>query len=360
MARVLLALSGGVDSSAAAVLLQKQGYEVVAVTMRLLPAGLVNNCQNEEDIEIAGEICEFLGIEHKVVDLSQDFEAKVIRPFVEAYESALTPNPCVDCNRTMKFDSLYEIAIEMGCDYIASGHYARVEYSEELDRHLLKKALDPDKDQSYVLYNLTKEKLAHTIFPLGSLTKDEARRIVQEAGLPNYAKSESMDICFIPEGDYVSFLEDYRGEKYEPGNFVNLEGKVLGQHKGLVAYTIGQRKGLGLSHTEPLFVLKLRPASNEIVVVEKKDLFHTGLIADRINLIAIDEIPDGGAIYQVRTRYQQKEIPVRIRQISEDRLELEFIYEDESDRRIVAPGQSLVIYDGDVVVGGGRIIEAIR
>ncbi|MDO5016717.1 MAG: tRNA 2-thiouridine(34) synthase MnmA [Eubacteriales bacterium] len=357
--RVLLALSGGVDSSAAAVLLQKQGYELVACTMRLQPKGSASACHNEEDIEIAAQVAKTLGIPHHVADLSHDFDEMVVRPFVEAYSSALTPNPCVECNRKMKFGKLYTLAKELDCEYIATGHYARVTYDPERHRYLLLKAKALGKDQSYVLYTLSQEQLAHTLFPLGELNKKEARKLVAEAGLPNYSKAESMDICFIPDGDYVSFLENYRGQTFTPGSFVDLQGNILGQHRGLAAYTVGQRKGLGIAYSEPLYVLKLLPETNEILLVTKKDLYYSGLRADQVNIIACEQLEDG-KVYQVRCRYHQAEIPARIWQKGINELELEFVYTEENRKQIAAPGQSLVIYDGDLVVGGGRIIEGLR
>lgn len=357
--RVLLALSGGVDSSAAAILLQRQGYDLVACTMRLQAAGAASACHNEEDIAVAAQVAKALNIPHHVADLSQDFDEMVVRPFVEAYSSALTPNPCVECNRVMKFGKLFTLAEELGCDYIATGHYARVTYSAERQRYLLLKAKSSHKDQSYVLYTLKQEQLAHTLFPLGELNKEEVRQLAAEAGLPNYSKAESMDICFIPDGDYVRFLEDYRGQAFTPGNFIDLQGNILGRHRGLAAYTVGQRKGLGIAYSEPLYVLKLLPETNEILLVTKKDLYYNGLRADQVNIIASDQLEDG-KVYQVRCRYHQAEVPAHIWQKGQNALELEFIYTEENRKQIAAPGQSLVIYDGDLVVGGGRIIEGLR
>ncbi len=356
MAKLLMAMSGGIDSTVAALLLQKEGYEVIAATMSLLPEGRAKTCSNKEDLELAAKISKDLGLDHRFIDLQEAFTDQVIAPFVEAYEAGFTPNPCIECNRLMKFAALYKIREDLGCDYIASGHYARISYDEERGRYRLLKAVDQEKDQSYVLYNLNQEQLAHTLFPLGKYTKEEVRQIAKEAGLVNYNRKESQDICFIPDGDYVRFLKEFTGKTYRPGNFVDREGKVLGRHEGIVQYTIGQRRGLGLAHNKRLFVIAILPERNEIVLGEAEDLLTSGLVADRLKLIITKEELSEKPEVTVRTRYQQKEQAACVSRLENDRLELRFREKQKSP----APGQALVLYHGDEVLGGGRIIRVLR
>ncbi len=354
MTKVLMAMSGGIDSTVAALLLQKEGYEVIAATMSLFPEDREKACANKDDLELAAKISKDLSIDHRFIDLQEAFTEQIITPFVEAYEAGFTPNPCIECNRLMKFEALYKIREDLGCDYIASGHYARISYAEEKGRYRLQKAVDNEKDQSYVLYNLSQEQLAHTLFPLGQYTKEEVRQIAKEAGLVNYNKKESQDICFIPDGDYVRFLKEFTGKTYKPGNFVDREGNVLGRHEGIVKYTIGQRRGLGLAYNKRLFVIAIRPERNEIVLGEADDLLADGLVADRLNLIAGEELSKNPEV-TVRTRYQQKEQAARVTQTGKDTLELRFKEKQKSP----APGQALVLYQGDEVLGGGRIIRVL-
>lgn len=354
MTKVLIALSGGVDSTAAALILQKQGYNLISACMSLLPPGKTMSCANQEDLNMAREVAANLGIEHHELNYQDQFQERVIDEFVESYEAGFTPNPCVICNKRMKFDLLFDAAKKLGAEYIATGHYVRKDYDETSGRYLLKKALDQKKDQSYVLYSLSQEQLAQSLFPLGEMSKDEARELAKEAGLKNYNKADSQDICFIPDGDYVGFLEKHRGASYPPGNFVDKQGKILGRHHGLVGYTVGQRKGLGISHSEPLYVSKLDPLKNEIVLVEKRDLYSAGLIADRFNLIAYEKMAKDTLVY-ASCRYQEKPTAAKAEVMEGGLLKLSFL----DPRKAVAPGQSVVLYDGDIVVGGGRIRESL-
>lgn len=353
MTKVLIALSGGVDSAVAALLLKEQGYDLVGATMSLLPPGSHQTCANQEDLDTARQLAADLGIPFKLCDYQSEFRCRVIEPFVETYEQGLTPNPCVECNRLMKFNLLYQLADELGCDKVATGHYAQVKQDPQTERWQLYRAADLKKDQSYVIYSLSQDQLSRTIFPLGALSKTEVRVLAHKANLVNQNKAESQDICFIPDGDYVNFLEDYRGQAYPPGDFVNLQGEVLGQHKGLVAYTVGQRRGLGLTHTEPWYVYRLDAEKNQVVLAEKRDLTCRGLIADRANLIGLADLPEDLPV-EVCTRYQEKPAPAVAKSLGQDRLQVTF----QTDHKMVAPGQALVMYQGNLVVGGGRIVEA--
>lgn len=353
MSKVLIALSGGVDSAVTAMLLKEQGYDLVAATMSVLPPGSHQTCANQEDLDMARQLATDLHIPFELCDYQAEFRERVIEPFATAYEEALTPNPCVECNRFMKFDLLYQLADKLGCDKVATGHYVRVKQDPETGRWLLYRATDRHKDQSYVLYSLSQDQLSRSLFPLGSLSKEEVRQLAHQAHLANQDKAESQDICFIPDGDYVRFLEDYRGEAYPPGDFVNLQGEVLGQHKGLVAYTVGQRRGLGLAHTEPWYVYRLDKAKNQVVLAEKADLICRGLIADRVNLVSVATI-EGEMEVEAACRYHEKPVPARVKALDQDRVQVTFA----EDHKMVAPGQSMVMYQGDLLVGGGRIVEA--
>lgn len=356
MKKVLVAMSGGVDSSVTAYLLQRQGYECIGATMKLYgnavigePAGSGHTCCSLDDVEDARSVAFRLGIPHYVFNFSEDFEQRVIQKFVQSYREGLTPNPCIDCNRYLKFGHLYRRARELDCDYIATGHYARIE--EENGVFYLKKAADRSKDQSYVLYSLTQEQLSHTLFPLGGMTKAEVREIAESQGFLNARKHDSQDICFIPSGDYPAFLEGYTGEKFVPGNLVDLEGKVLGKHRGAAAYTIGQRRGLGLAVPEPVYVCGKNMAENTVTVGPESALFSRRLTAKDWNWILPPPEEEFQALAKIR--YSQTEHSAVVH-TENGRVYVTF----DTPQRAISPGQAVVLYHGDSVLGGGTIAAA--
>ncbi|MCR5665953.1 MAG: tRNA 2-thiouridine(34) synthase MnmA [Eubacterium sp.] len=356
MKKALIAMSGGVDSSVSALLTMKKGYRCEGVTMRLFEKEqeedkLCKTCCSDKDIEDAMRITNRMGIPYTVVDYTVEFKQQIIEKFVCTYEQGGTPNPCIDCNRYMKFDKLYDAAMERGCEIVVTGHYARIQYDENTGRYLLKKAVDETKDQSYVLYNLTQEQLAHVYFPLGEMTKSKVREIAEAEGFVNAHKSDSQDICFVPDGDYAGFIESYRGKACEPGDFVDDKGNVLGRHKGLIHYTIGQRKGLGISSSAPLFVTRIDPVKNEVVLTHGDGLFSDTLYATDVNLISVSKIEDGMRV-QAKVRYRHKQQPASVWQLEDGRIKVQF----DEPQRAITKGQSVVLYDGDVVVGGGIIL----
>ena len=342
-------MSGGVDSSVAAYLTKKMGYDCIGVTMKLA-TGLGSDlpCCNTRDIEDAAKVADKLGIPFEVVDYGESFSRNVIHPFIDSYLAGQTPNPCILCNKCMKFAELYRYGKERGCDYIVTGHYVRIIRSEE-GFHLFK-GKDSSKDQSYVLYFLTPEQLSHTLFPLGDYSKDEIRNIARELGFANSEKKESQDICFIPDGDYRGFIERVTGTKSVPGDFVDQDGNVVGKHKGYYAYTVGQRKGLGLSAPVPWYVTEIRPKANQVVLGHPEDLMGTRLIADTFNWI---EKPDPEETLGARVRYHQNENPCHAMTMHDGRVEIVF----EKPLRAITRGQSVVLYRGDQVIGGGVIVE---
>ena len=315
MKKVIVAMSGGVDSSAALVVL-KDKYELIGVTLKLHDGEYEQNgqktCCSLSDIEDARIVASRFDIMHYVYNFKDIFNEKVIKNFIDSYERCLTPNPCIDCNRYIKFEGLLERAVALGCDYIATGHYARIEFDEEKGRWLLKKANseegENDKDQSYVLYNLTQDQLSHVLFPLGSMKKSEVRRIAEENGLINAAKPDSQDICFVPDGNYASFIEKSTGRKSPAGDVVNSEGKVVGRHDGLINYTIGQRKGLGIAFGKPTYVIGKNSSDNTLVVGSEQELLKKSLIADDLNWISIPELTEP-IICKAKTRYRMQEQP---------------------------------------------------
>lgn len=343
--KVMVGMSGGVDSSVAVVLLQRAGYDCLGATMRLYaPPGVTD--ANTGDAEA---VAARLGVPHGVYDASAAFEENVIRPFAETYEKGGTPNPCIDCNRTMKFDHMLALARGQGCDGIATGHYARIARRED-GRWLLKKGVDEEKDQSYFLYVMTQEMLAHTLFPVGELRKEEVRALAEEYGLINARKRDSQDICFVPDGDYASFICDYTGKTYPPGDFVDETGAVLGRHEGMIRYTVGQRRGLGVSGGKPLYVCRKCPGDNTILLTDNGKLFTDTLFAGRLNFIAMDRLEEPLRC-RARIRYRHREQPATVTPVGEDRLKVVF---DEPQRAVTA-GQSVVLYQGDTVLGGGII-----
>ena len=352
--KILAALSGGVDSAAAALLLLREGHEVSGITMKLYDAGASvpdSDDIGEPTLDIldARSICDTLGIEHITVALGESFRRCVIDGFIDEYKNGGTPNPCVECNRAIKFGKLLEIARERGFDKLATGHYARVEQNAD-GRFLLKKAADENKDQSYFLWSLTSEQLSHVVFPLGDLTKPEIRKIAAEQGFSNAHKSDSQDICFIPDGDYSSFIKSHTDCGFEKGSFVDLEGNILGEHNGIINYTVGQRKGLGIALGKPAFVHSKNVADNTVTLCDNEELFSKRLAASRINLSAVDSLYEPTRLY-AKIRYRHAPALATVTQTSETTFELEF----DEPQRAIARGQSVVLYDGDTVVGGGII-----
>jgi len=352
--KVLVAMSGGVDSSVAAKLLRDAGNECVGCTMKLFDnedAGEPREhaCCSLDDVEDARRVAYGLGMQHFVFNFSADFRSRIIDKFIRSYQQGLTPNPCIDCNRYMKFDKLFDRADILGCDCVATGHYARIERRDGL--FLLKKALDPAKDQSYVLYSLTQRRLARTLFPLGELTKAETRRIAEENGFVNANKPDSQDICFVPDGDYARVIELHTGRRTEPGPFVDLEGRVLGTHKGLIRYTIGQHKGLGISSEEPYYVCELRPRDNTVVLGRSADLFRREARAADFNWIS-GTPPEAPLRCRAKIRYRQPEQPATVTVEPDGSVSIVF----DEPQRAITPGQSAVLYDGDVVLGGGTLV----
>lgn len=340
-------MSGGVDSSAALVLL-KEDYEVIGGTLSLFDK------ESDQDIEDARAVAERLGVQHYVFEMKELFKAHVTDDFVNTYLSGGTPNPCIQCNKHIKFGALLAEAERLGCEYFATGHYARVELDQKSGRYLLKKALcdggiNP-KDQSYVLYNLTQEQLKRIVFPLGELNKAQVRKLAESAGLSNSKKGDSQDICFIPDGDYAGYIKRCTGCAPEVGDFVDEDGCVLGQHKGLIHYTIGQRKGLGLSFGKPMFVVGKNAESNTVVLGESEALLKRSLTAKEVNFIAFDELT-APLPCKAKTRYSQKEQPCVISPLKDGRVLVEF----SEPQRAITCGQSVVFYEEDTVLGGGII-----
>jgi tRNA-specific 2-thiouridylase len=353
--KALIAMSGGVDSSVAALLMTESGYECVGVTMRLFSnedvgAASDRSCCSLDDAEDARQVARGLGMPFYVFDFASAFRKEVIDRFIFSYETGVTPNPCIDCNRYIKYETLFQRAKAMGFGVLATGHYARIEKDSRRGRFLLRKAVYEEKDQSYVLYSLTQEQLARTIFPLGSLAKPEVRKIAQEKGFINAEKHESQDICFVREGKYSDFIEAYTGKSYEPGNFVDEKGNVIGRHEGIIRYTIGQRKGLGRAFGKPMYVKAINTEANEVVLASNEGLFEREVVATDVNLISLETI-DLPIRVAAKIRYNGPAKPCTAEQLANGDLHVMF----DEPQRAVTKGQALVLYDGDVVVGGGTI-----
>jgi tRNA-specific 2-thiouridylase len=355
--KALIAMSGGVDSSAAAWLTRQAGYDCMGAMMRMfdksiLPEGCA--CSRRDDTEDARAVAEKMGMPFQLIDAAGEFSQHVIGNFIRTYESGATPNPCINCNRHLKFDLFLRHALALGCDKIVTGHYARIEFDENRNRWLLKKAADAGKDQSYVLHCLTQEQLSHTLLPLGGMTKAESRAIAEAQGFLNARKRDSQDICFIPDGDYVAFMERYTGKTYAPGDFLDLSGNVVGRHRGAVCYTLGQRKGLGLAMGAPVYVCAKDMQKNTVTVGPNEALFASTLRAADFNWIAVEKLTGPMAV-TARARYNQKEQPAHVYPEEDGSVKVVF----DQPQRAMTPGQAVVLYQGDLVLGGGTIVEIL-
>ena len=347
---VMIGMSGGVDSSVTAYLLQQQGFHCFGCTMHLHSSP----CGGEDHTADAKAVADRLGIPFSIYDCSRTFTGRVMEDFVTSYEQGRIPNPCIQCNKYLKFGAMLDVALEAGCSYVATGHYARIEKDPDTNRYLLKKAADKAKDQTYFLYNLNQHQLAHTLFPLGDLTKEAARKIAEEQGFVNARKRDSQDICFVPDGDYVAFMERHTGKTYPAGDYLDLSGKVIGTHRGAVRYTLGQRKGLGIALGAPTYVCGKDMKKNTVTLGPNEALFAPGLRAENWNWILFPALTEPLRV-TAKIRHSQTEQCATV--YPEENGFARVIF--DTPQRAITPGQAVVLYQGDFVVGGGTITEAI-
>lgn len=355
--KVVVGMSGGVDSSVAAYLLKEAGYEVIGITMQIWQDEEISvqeesgGCCGLSAVEDARRVAFSLDIPYYVMNFKQEFRCSVLEYFVNEYQCGNTPNPCIACNRFVKWESLLKRSLEIGADYIATGHYARV---VQLDngRYTLCKSVTAEKDQTYALYNLTQYQLSHTLMPVGDYEKSEIREIAKNINLRIASKPDSQEICFIPDNDYAKFIEEYTGEESVQGNFVTTDGKIIGKHKGIIHYTIGQRKGLNLAMGYPVFVVDIRPHTNEVVIGTGEEVFSEKLYANKLNFMSVEDL-QGEMEVDVKIRYNHRGAKAVIRRTGEDQIECVF----REPQRAITPGQAVVFYDGDYVLGGGTIVR---
>lgn len=353
--KALIAMSGGVDSSVAACLMKEQGYDCIGVTMKLFhneDIGLSrgHTCCSLEDVEDARSVAHKLQMPYYVFNFAAQFRESVIEPFVASYRNGETPNPCIECNRYLKFEKLFQRAKELGCDYVVTGHYARIAQDPASGRYQLKKALDQTKDQSYMLYSMTQEQLAYTRFPLGTLTKAETRKIAEAHDFINARKHDSQDICFVPDGDYAAFIERYTGEVCKPGRFVDTAGNPIGTHRGIIRYTVGQHRKLGADFPEAMYVCRICPENDTVVLGKQADLFSREVTVKAFHWIS-GEAPRAPIRCKAKIRYRQQEQGAVAAVQADGCVQLLF----DEPQRAATPGQAAVLYDGDVVLGGGTI-----
>lgn len=354
--KVMIGMSGGVDSSVAAAILLEKGYDVIGVTMQIWQETSKDDKKHEDAccslsaVDDARRVANKLGIPYYVMNFKDIFKEKVIDYFTKEYTKGRTPNPCIACNRFVKFEALLDKASAMGVDYIATGHYAKVEFDEQLGRYMLKKSATDKKDQTYALYTLTQKQLSHTLMPIGDYTKDRIREMAAELELSVASKPDSQEICFVEDNDYGKFITENTNYKVSTGNFVDIDGNILGKHKGIIYYTVGQRKGLGSTFGKPMFVKHVDAASNTVTLADGNDVFSSELTASDLNFISIDKL-DGEMRVAAKIRYSAKEAPATIKMLDVNRVSVQF----DTPQRAITPGQAVVFYDGEVVVGGGTI-----
>lgn len=356
--KVVLGMSGGVDSSVAAHLLKEAGYDVIGVTMQIWQEEAreiieeQGGCCGLSAVDDARRIAFKLDIPYYVMNFKQDFKRSVIDYFIEEYKNGRTPNPCIACNRHVKWEALLKRAKEIGADYIATGHYARIERHPKTGRLSIKTSITAQKDQTYVLYHLTQEQLQSTLMPIGAYEKEEIRAIAETIDISVSQKPDSQEICFIPDNNYSKFIEEQTGKKYPKGNFVDMDGNILGQHKGIIHYTVGQRKGLGIAFGKPMFVYGINAKNNEVVLCENDALFQKVLYAEDVHFMAFDDIPDGSR-FQAKIRYSHKKAWCTVR-LMENKSKLECVFDEP--QRAITPGQAVVLYDGEYIAAGGTIL----